>query len=194
MPAVYVLSSGLDHNLTKPVIDRLQSLGYAVSTTGYGADAVLTLWTERARQSPKVHEESARAFDRQIYVQATLDGDAPPRPFEALPCANLGGERAAYGALEDAIARIVNERTPPAPLREVRFGVLSTPAVLGAPKLVLIATGAALAAFASALTAVQSSAIATSQLQIALSGVIGVCGLCAVLIGYRLWAIRRSGD
>lgn len=178
------------------MVARLQSLGYQAveSAEIVDCDVVLALWTERARDSLRMHECCALALDADKLVQATLDAAAPPRPFDALPCPNLSGERAEFGPLEDAIARIANERAPPAHLRSPQAGLLMTPAVLGAPKLVLTASGAALAAFAGLMTTVQNNFITLEQLQVALSGIVGVSALCAALTAYRLWAIRRSGD
>lgn len=196
MATVYVLFSPLDHEIVKHVASRLQSLGYRVAERSEAAssDVVLALWSERARQSLLIHELCADALDADKLVQATLDGAAAPRPFDSLPCANLSGDRAQYGPLEDAIAQIAAKQAPAASSLMPQLGPLTTPAVIGAPKLVLIAIIAALATFAGLLSMVQNDLISVEQLQFALAGIVAVSALCAATTGYRLWSIRRSGD
>jgi hypothetical protein len=62
-----------------------------------------------------------------------------------------------------------------------------------APRALLAAVTAALAAFAGALTATFNGVMRTDQLQLALIGVFVVGGLCAMVAAQRLLTIRRAG-
>src|SRR5262245_43969143 len=86
---IFVSYSRLDHERVKPIVDRLESLGYSVwcepreSAAAAAvqeveaqldqAKAVLTLWSANARNSSWVHAEAARAFDAGKLAQARLD-------------------------------------------------------------------------------------------------------------------------
>jgi hypothetical protein len=117
-----------------------------------------------------------------------------PLPFEALPIAEMTGGKSEWGMLEDALARIVREQRPPAPLdRLEKPGLLPTAAAAGAPKLLTAAATATLLAYAGAVSAAVNGVMTPDQLQIAMFGMIGVGGICAAITAQRLAAVRRSG-
>lgn len=156
------------------------------------ARAVLAIWSRNARNSTWVHAESLIAADACKLLQMRLDGTPPPPPFNALPIADMSGERGEWGPLEDMLARLVRQgEAPPRPA--VKFGLLTTPAAAGTPKLLAIAAGAALAAYAGAMSAAIDGVMSPDQLQIVLTGIIGVAGLSAMLTAYRVFAIARAG-
>jgi hypothetical protein len=205
---IFVSYSRLDQERVKPIVDRLGSLGYSVwwepreradaafvdevESELEQARAVLTLWSFNARNSSWVYAESAHALDAGKLAQARLDPVELPLPFNAAPAADLSGGRSEWGPLEDALARIA--RNAPPPLNDIpKLGALATPAVAGMPKLVAFAVGATLAAFAGAVSAADNGVMTPDQLQLALTGMLGVGVVCAVLSGYRLIAVSRAG-
>lgn len=203
---VFISYSRLDHDRVQPIVDRLGSLGYSIWWDKHlragqvfvdeierqldGARAVLTAWSRNARNSTWVYAEASRGLDAGKFVQARLDNTQLPLPFDALQAADLSGARGEWGPLEDALARVLRggETQRAAPV-----GPLATPAVAGAPKLLTLATSATLAAYAGAVSATYNGAMSPEQLQIALTGMIGVGGACAALTAHRLYAIARAG-
>lgn len=179
----------------KPLIERLQSLGYAVSrndataTVSENARVVLALWSANARNSARVAAEAAHALDKGKLVQARLDAASVPVPFGAYPAANLGAAQAEYGALEDALARAARGEAPTLANGKT-FG--SSPACVGTPRSVAFATFATLCAFAGAISAMQNGAMSAATLQAVLWGCIGVSALCALLSGVRRFMIWRA--
>jgi hypothetical protein len=158
------------------------------------ARAVVTAWSGNARNSTWVYAESSRALDANKFLQLRLDNVQPPLPFDALQVADMSGGRSEWGILEDALTRIVRDRTPPAPLRRVPTpGPLATPAAAGAPKLLTTATAATLAAYAGAVTAAYNGVMTPDQLQIALIGMVGVGAASATLSALRLIVVTRAG-
>jgi hypothetical protein len=105
----------------------------------------------------------------------------------------MSAERAEWGHLEDALSRLVRgsgaDRSAPA---IARVGPLATPAAAGVPKLLSIATGAALVAYAGAVSAAYAGVMAPEQLQLALFGVLAVGGVSALVSAQRLAAIARA--
>jgi hypothetical protein len=140
-----------------------------------------------------VYAESSRGLDAGKFLQLRLDDVQPPLPFNALEVADMSAGRMQWAPLEDALARTVRggspgpQRTPPS------LGPLATPAVAGAPKLLSLATGTALAAYAAAVSAAYNGVMAPEQLQMALIGVLGVGGVSALVSAQRLAAISRAG-
>jgi len=206
---IFVSYSRLDHDRVKPIVDRLSSLGYSVWWDKHlragevfaeeierqldSARAVLTAWSDNARNSTWVCAESARGLDKQKFVQIRLDNAELPLPFNALPAADMRttGE---WGPLEDTLTRIVRDGAQPQPLTKLpSLGPLPTPTSAGAPKLVSIAMGATLAAYAGAVTAAYNGVMPSGQLQLALAGMIAVSAVCAALSAYRLVAVSRAG-
>jgi hypothetical protein len=206
---VFISYSRLDQERVKLIADRLTSLGYSVwwdrrlrpgqvsideiERELDGARAVLTAWSRNARNSTWVFAESSRALDAGKLLQLKLDSAQPPLPFDALECADMSAERAEWGQLEDALSRLVRgsgaDQSAPA---IARVGPLATPAAAGVPKLLSIATGAALVAYAGAVSAAYAGVMAPEQLQLALFGVLAVGGVSALVSAQRLAAIARA--
>lgn len=210
MADVFISYSRLDHERVKPIVERLEQLGYSIwwdknlragemfvaeiERQLDSARAVLTAWSRNARDSTWVYAESSRGLDAGKFLQLRLDSVTPPLPFDALQSADISGERGEWGVLENALSQLVREgRAPPLPARLPRAGPLATPAAAGAPKLLSAATTTTLFAYAGALTAAYNGAITLDQLQIALTGMIAVAGVSALLTAHRLFAITRAG-
>lgn len=199
MTEIYVSYSRLDHERVKPLIERLQSLGYTVSrgdaivAAPESAPTTLVLWSASARNSAQVTAQAALALDQGKLVQARLDPVAPPAPFDALASANLSSTAAEYGALEDALARVARGEDVALANNKASSAWWSTPECLGAPKSVAFATIAAVCAFAGAISAVQNGLMPPAPLQTILWGCIGVSVLCAMLGGLRRFMLWRAG-
>ncbi len=210
MADVFISYSRLDHARVKPIADQLGSLGYSIWWDKHlragqvfveeierqldSARAVLTAWSHNSRNSTWVYAEASRGLDRNKFLQFRLDGVQLPLPFDALQVADMSGERKEWGPLEDALTRLVRKGEAAAPLRRLAsLGMLATPAAAGSPKLLSVATGATLAAYAGAVSAAYNSVLSPDQLQIAFTGMIGVAGASAVLTAHRLLAISRAG-
>ena len=211
MADVFISYSRLDHERVKPIADRLNSLGYTIwwdrqLRAGQvfvdeiereldAAKAVLTAWSHNARNSTWVYAESSRGLDAKKFVQLRLDNVQPPLPFDALHIADMSNERAGeWGPLEHRLTQIARDRAAPEPIREIpAIGALATAAPAGSPKLLTLATGATLAAYASALAATYNGVMSPEQFQVALVGMIGVGGACAALSAHRLVSITRAG-
>jgi hypothetical protein len=208
---VFISYSRLDQERVKLIADRLTSLGYSVwrdrpLRTGQAfvdeiereldsARAVLTVWSHNARNSTWVFAESSRALDAGKLLQLRLDRAQPPLPFDALECADMSADRAEWGQLEDALSRMVRGSGASDAKESVTgVGPLATPAAAGAPKLLSIATGAALVAYAGAVSAAYAGVMAPEQLQLALFGVLAVAGVSALVSAQRLAAIARAED
>jgi TIR domain len=207
---VFISYSRLDHERVKPIVDRLGSLGYSVWWDKHlragevfvdeierqldGARAVLTAWSHNARSSTWVYAESSRGLDHQKFLQVRLDNVRPPLPFDALQSADMSSGRSEWGPLEDMLARLVRQGQAPAiATRTPTIGALATPAAAGSPKLLSFATGATLLAYSAAVAATYDGVMTPDQLQIALTGMIGVAGASAVLTAQRLLAVSRAG-
>lgn len=182
----------------KPLIERLQSLGYtvlradAIAGAPESTQATLVLWSAAARNSARVAADAALALDQGKLVQARLDPLAPPAPFGAFPSANLDAAQAEFGALEDALARVARGEEVALANAKAWSAWWSNPACLGVPKSVAFATLAALCAFAGAISAIQNGLMPPATLQAVLWGCIGVSALCAVLSGLRRFMLWRA--
>ncbi|MBC7768661.1 MAG: toll/interleukin-1 receptor domain-containing protein [Phycisphaerales bacterium] len=208
MADIFVSYSRLDQERVKPIVDRLISLGYSVwwpehapsqkfidQTQGEldQAKAVLTVWSVDARNSTWVAATAAHAWDQGKLAQVRIDGVDIPAPFGALPVADMRGS-GEWGPLGDALERIARDGAGPQPANgEPSIGALAAPAAAGAPKVVTIAIGTTLAAFMGAVTATINGAMTSGQLQLALTGMLGVGAVCAAISAHRLYAIRRAG-
>jgi hypothetical protein len=206
---VFISYSRLDHERVKPIADRVVSLGYSIwwdrrlrpgqvfvdeiERELDGARAVLTAWSSNARNSTWVYAESSRGLDAGKFLQLRLDDVQPPLPFDALEVAEMTAGRMQWAPLEDALARTVRGGSPGPQRKPPSLGPLATPAVAGAPKLLSVATGTALAAYAAAVSAAYNGVMAPEQLQMALFGVLGVGGVSALVSAQRLAAISRAG-
>lgn len=207
---VFISYSRLDHDRVQPITDRLNSLGYTVWWDKHlrwgrsfiaevereldSAHAVIAVWSANARNSTWIYAEASRGLDANKFLQVRLD-DAPlPPPFEALQVADMSSGKSEWGKLEAALAQIVRDRRPPPPLERLpQAGAFSTPPQAGAPKLLTVAATSALTAYAGALSAAHNGVMSPDQLQIAMLGVLGIGGACAVMAGLRLRAVRRNG-
>ncbi len=210
MADVFISYSRADHDRVRPIADRLTSLGYSIWWDKHlragqvfvdeierqldAARAVLTAWSQNARNSTWVYAEASRGLDNNKFLQVRIDNVQLPLPFDALQVADLSGRGAQWGALEQMLTRLVRQGVAPAPERRVpELGPLATPAVAGAPKLLTAATGATLLAYAGALSATYNGVMTPEQLQLALTGMIGVAGASSVLTAERLLAVARAG-
>lgn len=204
MADVFLSSSALDADRVKPIAERLQSLGYVVCRRDVESDAaadeldvaraVLVIWSRNAANSPRVQSEAAFAFDHEKLMQLRLDESAAPYPFDALGVADMSPGKSEWGPLEAGLQRLVRDGKAPECEAAPNLGLLATPSATGAPKLLLLALAAILAAYAGAVMAALNHAMPVAQLQLALIGVIFVAGACAALSAHRFILVRRAGD
>jgi hypothetical protein len=194
---VFIAHSPLDHERVKSIVDRLTSLGYSVwlDKHAHGRQApidevtqeleqarcVLVLWSHTARTSLTLFAQAALAHDSGKLLQVRLDTAPAPSPFDTRPVADMSSERAGgWGLLEDALTRMVRDNIQPEPLRTMpRFGPLATASPSGAPKLTSFALAATLLAYTGAVSAASLGVMAPGQLQVALTGMLGVGALSA---------------
>lgn len=209
MANIFVSCSRLDHDRVKPTAERLSSLGYTVwwDKTPDGqassdeierqldaARAVLVIWSHNSTNATTVFAQACAAVDARKLVQAKLEAIDPPAPFYAINAADIAGERAEWGPLEDALARLVRDgQVAESGARLPGAGLLAAPSAAGLPRLLTIALAAALAAYAGAITAAINDVMAPEQLQIAAIGMFGVAGICAALLLHRLNIVMRAG-
>jgi len=204
---IFVSYSRLDRERVKPIVDRLTSQGYSVWWSEHApgqafidqaqaeldqAKAVLAIWSSEARNSVWVSATAAHAWDHNKLAQARIDAVDIPPPFNALPVADLRGA-GEWGPLGDALERIVRDGTQPAANDAPALGALAAPEAAGVPKVVTIAVGTTLAAFTGAMTAALNGAMTSGQLQVALTGMLGVGAICAAISAHRLFVTRRAG-
>jgi hypothetical protein len=207
---VFISYSRLDHERVRPIADRLTQQGYSIwwdkdLRAGQRfvdeierqldlARAVLTAWSHNARNSTWVYAESSRGLDARKFVQVRLDAVQLPLPFDALQVCEVTQRRNEWDRLEGALTKLLRGGGQPEPVRRVpNLGPLATPAVAGSPKLLSAATTATLLAYAGALAATDKGAISPEELQLALTGMMGVAGASSVLTAQRLLAIARAG-
>jgi hypothetical protein len=209
MADVFISYSRLDYARVRPIADRIASSGYQVwwdkdLQSGQvfadeierqinDARAVLTAWSHNARNSTWVYAEASRGLDAHKLVQIKLDSAQLPLPFDALQVTDFSGKHGDWLQLENGINRLVRGGNPPDPVRVVP-NVSGTPPVAGSPKLLTGLTTAGLGAYAVALSNTHyGSGLSPDQLQMAMTGLIGVAGASAVLTAQRLLAITRAG-
>lgn len=208
MADIFVSYSRLDQDRAQPIIERLSSLGYSVwwdrrsaTEAVSGAEVerqlaearcVLTLWSARARNAVPVYAESAHALDHDKLVQARLDNAGLPAPFDALAVTDLSSSRTEWGPLEHALSQTIRGGDAEQG-RDLKWGMLSTPAAAGAPLLVTVGCSAVLLAYFIALGATLSGFMNIDQLQLTTTGVMIVGALCALISATRLFAIGRAG-
>ena len=118
------------------MIEALQVMGYDVWWDGrlpahrlYGdvldervqsAAAVVVIWSADALKSHWVRGEADRARKADTLVQLSIDGAAPPLPFDQIHCANLAGWRGDTGAdawrsVATSVAELLDCGAPIAP-------------------------------------------------------------------------------
>lgn len=210
MADVFISYSRLDHERVQPIADRLTSLGYTIWWDKHlragqvfvdeierqldGAKAVLTAWSNNARNSTWVYAESSRGLDANKFLQLRLDAVRLPLPFEALQVADMSGGKSEWGTLENSLTQIVRDRRPPPPRERLpTVGPLATPPQAGMPHVLTAATTATLLAYSGAVSATYNGVMTPDQLQLAMVGVLGVGAACTALTAQRLLAIRRAG-
>jgi len=203
---VYISCSRLDRDRVTPIAERLSSLGYSVwwdARDGQArvdeierqyadARAIVTIWSDNARNSSWVIAQSAQALDDEKLLQMRIDDVRLPAPFENLKVAELHSGKAEWGMLEAALAGLVRDSRPLEPI-DHRAIQGAQPNLVVAPRVLLTAVSAALVAFAGALTTAYNGVMRTDQLQLALIGVLVVGALCAMVAAQRLLSIRRAG-
>jgi hypothetical protein len=198
---VFISCARADLDRVRLLAERLKSLGYSVYCDKSAPDteaeiaaarAVIVAWSSDARNSTWVFAEAGRALDERKLLQVRLDAAQPPAPFDALSAIDISSDRAEWGPLEADIAALVRDG------REIEantpsVGLLATAGAAGAPKLVTIALATSLIAYSGALTAARNGVMSPEQLQLALTGMIGVAGASAALCMHRLVTIGRAG-
>lgn len=201
MADVFISCTRADHDRVRPMVDRLASLGYSVFwERGAGdtereidaAGAVIVAWSGDARNSTWICAEASRALDAGKLLQVRLDGSPPPPPFDARAAADMSTERAEWGPLEANLASLVRDNAHTR-VKTPMVGLLATASTAGAPKLLTIALGTSLIAYCGALTEARNGVMSPDQLQLAMTGVIGVAGAGVALCIHRLLTIRRAG-
>lgn len=205
---VFIACSERDHERVKPIAERLGSLGYSTwwdkhangRQAAFGeqereleaAKCVLVVWSHTSRNGSDVVAQASHAVDTNKLLQVRTDTNPPP-PFDAYPIADLSSEQ--WGVLEAALAKLVRDGVAPQPLRAPQgVGPLATASAAGAPKLVTLALGATMFAYAGAVSATSLGVMSPEQLQVALTGMIGVGGVCGALSAHRLLTIERAGS
>lgn len=109
MADVFISYARSTARFAKAAADALSSAGYSVwfdedlpAHRAYAdviserldeAKAVLVLWSKEAAASHWVRSEANRAREKQILVQASVDGTQPPMPFDQIQCVGLRGWR-----------------------------------------------------------------------------------------------------
>src|SRR5262245_46911334 len=107
MGHVFLSHAGSDVRMAKRAADALAADGFEVWWDDQvpthrkfhevinehlrAADAVLVLWSRAAAQSDWVRSEADFARKQSRLIQASLDGDLPPMPFDQIQCAKLLG-------------------------------------------------------------------------------------------------------
>jgi len=107
MSHVFVSYARSDEVVAAHIADHLREVGYEVwrddelpAHRSYaevieerirGASAVIVLWSAEAAKSQWVRAEADTARSALTLVQATLDGNIPPLPFNQIQCADLKG-------------------------------------------------------------------------------------------------------
>jgi hypothetical protein len=198
---VFISCARADLDRVRPLAERLKSLGYSVFCDKSAPDAVgeidaaravIVAWSGDARNSTWIFAEASRAFDGGKLLQVRLDGAQPPAPFDALATTDMSSDRTEWGPLEADIATLVRGGGP-AKTKTPGVGLLATASAAGAPKLITIALATSLIAYSGALTAARNGVMSPDQLQLALTGMIGVAGASAALCIHRLVTIGRAG-
>ncbi len=206
MADVFISCSRLDRDRVTPIAERLSSLGYSVWWDGRegqarfdeierqyaDARALVTVWSDNARNASWVIAQSAQALDDEKLLQMRIDDVRLPAPFDDLKIAELHSGKSEWGMLEAALAGLVRDSRPLEPV-DHRTVQQARPNLVAMPRMLLVAVIAALVAFAGALTATFNGVMRTDQLQLALIGVLVVGALCALVAGQRLFTIRRAG-
>jgi adenylate cyclase len=135
MPEVFISYARSTEAAAKHVADALRAVGYAVwrddelpAHRDYAevieerlrsANAVVVVWSAEAVKSQWVQSEADRArIDRKL-VQLTIDGAAPPMPFDRIQCADMTGWSGDLNALgwkkvAESVAELIAASAKPA--------------------------------------------------------------------------------
>ena len=137
MSEVFLSYARDDEAVARRVAKALEAAGYAVwwdaqlpAHRAYSeiiekrleeAEAVVVLWSNSAARSQWVRAEADFARSHAKLVQAQLDSNLPPMPFNQIQCASLvgwrgGANHAGWRKMADSVATLVSgEEQPPAP-------------------------------------------------------------------------------
>ncbi|HEY4070180.1 MAG TPA: TIR domain-containing protein [Sphingomicrobium sp.] len=147
MSDVFVSYARTDEPQAERVAEALRALGYQVwrddelpAHRAYAdvieerlksAKAVVVLWSAEAAKSQWVRAEADAARSAETLVQALLDGNIPPMPFNQIQCANLkdwnGADSPGWKKLVASVAVLAGSpasRVAPAPRRQTSVCVL----------------------------------------------------------------------
>lgn len=201
MADVFLSCARADHDRVRLIAERLASLGYSVCWEKSerdaeaeidAAQAVIVVWSSDARNSTWMCAAASRALDTGKLLQVRLDASQPPPPFDSVAITDLSSDRAEWGPLEATLSGLVRSGAH-ASDRIPMVGPFATTAGAGAPKLITIALATSLVAYAGALTEARNGVMSPDQLQLALTGMIGVAGASVALCIHRLVTIGRAG-
>jgi adenylate cyclase len=158
MSDVFVSYARSDEPQAKRVADALRSLGYHVWRDDQlpahrpysevieerlkSAKAVVVLWSAEAVKSQWVRAEADAARSAGTLVQALLDGNIPPMPFNQIQCADLSAwdesaESAGWKKLVASVAALAGEgsaKEKPARRRQTSVCVLPFQNMSGDPE------------------------------------------------------------
>lgn len=208
MADIFVSYSRLDQERAKPVVERLNSLGYSVWSHAEArrgaafenevqrevdaARAVLVVWSDSARNASWVIAEAAAARDAGKLVQMRIDNADIPAPFARDTIADMSGAKSEWGPLEDTLAQMV-KADKRAETDKHRVGWFATPPATGMPKLTLFAAGTTILAFAGALAALDIGVMTPDQAQPLFMALLAVSAICFSLTALRFRALTRAG-
>ena len=208
MADIFVSHSNLDQERVKPIIERLNSLGYSVWSCADarrgaafenevqreldGARAVLVVWSESARNASWVIAQAAAARDACKLVQMRLDNAEIPVPFARDGMADMSGTKSEWGPLEDKLAQMVKGDAR-SEADKHRVGWFVTPPATGMPKLIVFAAGTTILAFAGALAALDIGVLTPDQAQPLFMALLAVAAICFSLTALHFRALTRAG-
>jgi adenylate cyclase len=132
MGGVFISYARSDELKASALTDRLRALGYAVwrddQLPGHrayadvieeqlkAADAVVVLWSASAAKSQWVRAEADAARQEGKLVQLTLDGSAPPMPFNQIHCIDFdgwtGGDTASWKVFSKTLTELADAKQP----------------------------------------------------------------------------------
>ena len=116
MADVFISCCRTDLVWARQTAERLESLGFSVALEREPAEAehhidearaVISVWSNEARNSVQLCAEASQALDLGKLLQVRIDGAQPSPPFETRPAADMTGERAEWGQLEADVAKLV---------------------------------------------------------------------------------------
>lgn len=137
MGGVFISYARNDELKAKALTDRLRALGYAVwrddQLPGHrayadvieeqlkAAEAVVVMWSASAAKSQWVRAEADAARQDGKLVQITLDGVAPPLPFNQIHCIDFdgwtGGDTASWKAFAKTLTELADAKQSAQPIK-----------------------------------------------------------------------------